>query len=794
MNGDRPVRHAQHVPAPYGGPPPGVELPVRVEPREPGVVGQVWDMLKRRKWTLLVSFVLVVGAAGFAVSRLPKIYASRVTILMERPATQDALPGLDMGLAAEIGTQLKLLESRRIVEPLVEELGLQVRLEDTGGTPQERLPGLSVARDAPYGAYRLTRQGDEVRLARTAPEPATAVGRFAPGQRVELPGLSFLAPAELPGDELAFQVLPFEVAVGVIRERVRPSLAADDASLIILTCMSPAPREAQAICERVSASYVALRNELQRGEAVHASEFLQEQSETVRAQLTDAEEELRRYRETHRAVDPAQQAGHDMAAAAQVRAQRDQLEATRVALAGMIATVESGRSDSEDYRKLAAFPTFIGNPMVGNILGNLVQYENQLHELQQRRTEQNPDVIALQERIGALEGQLGSMARNYEAALASQIRSLDRTIGGSQGRLASVPETEMELARLTRKRDLLSDLYTTLQQRLREAEIAKAVELADVTVIDRASLPTAPSWPDQRMALALAVVAGLLLGLGAALVQEFADTRLRRRYDVERDTGLPVLTVVPSVRSGFLVGRDTRLLGAPENGAPARALLDYYPAGGDLIVEAFRSLGADLPFLTGGGAGGDARTVVFTSAARGEGKTFSAVNFAATRALQGYRTLLIDADLRAGSAGSLLGVGEGPGLSETLTGEVELLDAIRMVTVGDHRLAVLAAGRPADDFGELLDPDRLDQILATAADNFEQVVIDTPPLNLVSDAAWLAARADAVVLVVRAGRTDRESVEVTLGRLARLGAHTVGVVLNDVKTAEAQGVYAGSGR
>ncbi|MBA2563900.1 MAG: CpsD/CapB family tyrosine-protein kinase [Gemmatimonadetes bacterium] len=237
-----------------------------------------------------------------------------------------------------------------------------------------------------------------------------------------------------------------------------------------------------------------------------------------------------------------------------------------------------------------------------------------------------------------------------------------------------------------------------------------------------------------------------------------------------------------------VIGRERKLLA---NGAGERrgSLADYTPAGGDPTVEAFRSLGADLSFLGQGSPSGEARLIVFTSPWRGEGKTFSAVNFAATRALQGIRTLLIDADLRAGSASSTLGLGRGPGLTDVLSGQARLLDVVRMVKVGDHRLAVAPAGALQADVGKLLLAEGLTEVLATATEHFEQVVIDTPPLNIVSDAALFAARADVVLVVVRAGHTDREALDTTLGRLARVGARTVGIVLNDVKSAATYGVY-----
>jgi capsular exopolysaccharide synthesis family protein len=198
-------------------------------------------------------------------------------------------------------------------------------------------------------------------------------------------------------------------------------------------------------------------------------------------------------------------------------------------------------------------------------------------------------------------------------------------------------------------------------------------------------------------------------------------------------------------------------------------------------VEAFRSLGADLGLMAQGAPDRDVKIVVFTSPSRGEGKTFSAVNFAATRALEGYRTLLIDADLRAGSAGAALGLDHSPGLTEVLAGEARLLDVIRMVKVGNHRLAVVGAGTGRREAGRPLASEELEEVLITAAEHFDQVVVDTPPVNLVSDAALLASRADAVIVVVRSGQTDRDALDITLSRLSRLGAKPLGIILNDVK-------------
>jgi capsular exopolysaccharide synthesis family protein len=806
MSEKLPAPAAPRTPAPWVEP----ALPSRgyaysPEPREPSIVSQLWDMLLRRRWTILIGAVVVIAAAAWVTAKMPRVFTSNVTILVGNAQRATGSTPLDvlsrLGAPSALGTELQLLESRRITEPVVDEEDLHVRTPvPTKGTPAKTvLPTLEASREAEPGTYELRRLDDDEgrwSFRRTWPEEAD-YGVFSTGQRLEAAGLAFEIPESTPANPLILNVTYFPATVTGVMGRVGAALVGTEAALIRLDCSAASAAEAQLVCQRISDRYVALRNELQRGQAVHASTFLEEQSETVRTQLVEAEEELRQYQEQNQVVAPEAQANQQVAEYAMLQARREQMEADRRALAGALERARRTGDGTEAYRQLAAYPTFIGNPMVGNILSNLVQYDAQLHELLKRRTDQNEDVIELRKRIADLEGQLGGMAQNYETAVTGQIAALDRTLGNAAGRLSSVPEKQMELARLERKTTLLSELYTTLQQRLREAEIAKAVELADVSVIDAASLPLGPSSPNVKMNMALAVLAGLLFGLGAGLVREFADTRLRRRDDVERETGLPVLTTIPSVPSGsLLIGRDPRLLRRPDGGGARRPLVDYYPAGGELVVEAFRALDADLRFLGANTLEDGARTVVFTSSWRGEGKTFSAVNFAATRALQGYRTLLIDADLRAGSAGVRLGLDGGPGLAEVLSGEVPLLDAIRMVKVGDHRLAVLTAGTPQGDFTKLFDAARVDELLAAAAENYEQVVLDTPPLNLVSDAALLAARADAVVLVVRSGKTDREALDVTLGRLARLGANTVGVVLNDVKGSSAStpyGVYGGYG-
>nr|MBA2565147.1 hypothetical protein [Gemmatimonadota bacterium] len=541
MNEHLPKLYVGQLPAAHSGDA-GYGLP-RIpysEPRQPTVLRQIWDMLVRRRWTMLVAFLTVVSAAVYATSRMARTYTSSATILVgkaskaEEGATFDVLS--ELGASGEVETELRLLESRRIADPVVDKYDLHVKVTTPQGLrPSEILPGFEASNDAVPGTYsiRSTGRGSYV-LRRTDPDEAV-LGTYPAGAKVKVAGLAFELPAKLPASGVWLQVNTFTSALGRVLENTTAFMPDPNAKFISLECHADHPQSAYHICLGISESYVALRNELQRADAVNAAKFLRQQSESVKGQLVEAEEELQRYQEAHQAIAPDVQGTQEIAQFAMLQSKRDQLEAERVALAGLMVEARRAGGGTAQYRGLASYPTFLGNPMVGDILHNLVNYENQLHELSKRRTDDNPDVVAIRQRITELEGQLGSVARNYESSLAAQIGSIEGTLGRSRGRLGAVPEKTTEVARLQRKTDLLSQLYTTLQQRLRESEIAEAVELADLSIIDPAMLPTSPSSPNVKLNLALAVAAGLLFSLGAGLVQEFADTRVRRRDDVERD-------------------------------------------------------------------------------------------------------------------------------------------------------------------------------------------------------------------------------------------------------------------
>lgn len=277
------------------------------------------------------------------------------------------------------------------------------------------------------------------------------------------------------------------------------------------------------------------------------------------------------------------------------------------------------------------------------------------------------------------------------------------------------------------------------------------------TIVDPATLPSAPVSPRAALNVALGVMIGLLLGLGLALLRELLDTSIKSPDDVEAATSAPVL-------GGISFDASTKqrpLITALEPHAPR--------------VEAFRVLRTSLQFVE---VDSPDKVFVVTSAVPEEGKTTTSVNLAITMAQAGHRTLLIEGDLRRPKAATALGLDYAVGVTTILVGKVTLEDAIQRHP--DSELDVLASGSIPPNPAELLQSNAMADLLKVIRDRYDMVIIDAPPLLPVTDAALIASQADGALLVVRYGKTTKDQLAQAVERLHHVDGRPIGVVLNMV--------------
>ncbi len=758
--------------------------------------GGLWGFVKRRAVTILMVFLLVGLTAAAVTYLLPRRFESTASFLVERPrqnGTSEALAMLDrLGQVQSTETEAELLRGRRVVEPVVDRLDLHVRFADGYDAelrPTQVFADFVAGPDARPGTYRLLPDADGYRA--EDEKTGQLLGSAAAGGALAFAGITLTVPAGAAPDGAVITVQPFAQAVEQARARLSAAPASRQSDLLQLTCSGPSAESANVLCAEVQTSYLALRAELQRAEASAAADFLDDQVQRVRIQLNEAEDSLQYYQERNSAIALDEQATQGIIQSAMLQARRRELTAERSALSSLITAIAEGSGGVGKYRQLASFPSFLqtNDHIVSRLVESLVELEDRRSELAVRRTDEDPELASVDQRVGEIELQLLSIAEGYQASLAAQIASLGETIV-EQGRdLAAVPEQQVESARLERRVSVLEDLYRYLQTRLQEAQVAEAVTLPSVRIVDQPSVPFEAAWPNVPLNLALGLFLGLSTGLMVGLWREYTDVRVRDRHELS-DWGIPVLSMIPRIPKGVLPATASSLARTGFVPRNRKASLEEM----DVSYEAFRTLAFEVEAAGARVSGHRLGSVAISSAGRGDGKTFCASNLAVQSAMRGQKTLLIDADMRARGVGRWFGISsDRPGLGDMIRSEEDprtlFASFVRGFEVADGvNLDVLPSGRESPSSPRLITA-RLRQIIEAAADEYDLVIADTPPLNVMSDAAQVASSVDGVVIVVRAGVTERPALEMALEQLSRVRGEVLGVVLNEVELPEYYASY-----
>jgi polysaccharide biosynthesis transport protein len=340
---------------------------------------------------------------------------------------------------------------------------------------------------------------------------------------------------------------------------------------------------------------------------------------------------------------------------------------------------------------------------------------------------------------------------------------------------------------LKREAEADKSLYDSLQTKLKEAQISSGLKSSNIRVVDPAMVPTTPSHPAKTRNIALAFLAGLVGGIGLALLREYLDNTVKTPDDVEKLARLPSLAVVPAFGEGAAAAKRGLLNVMSGNGHEKRIELVAQHLPKSQMSEAFRALRTALLLSQ---PDHPPQVLLVTSALPREGKTTAAANLAVTLAQLGDNTVLVDADLRKPGIGRLLNLGTGKyaGLSSYLAG-VSSLDLVTIPHPTIPNLAAIPTGPLPPNPADLLSSHRLTEAIAELRTRFKFIVIDSPPIMAATDAVVLSVQTDGVLLVVRSGETPKEAFTRTRDLLSSVKCHLLGVVLNAVDSSSPDYYY-----
>jgi len=752
------------------GPAPGEGIPLR----------EYLGALRRHLWLIVAAVLVSVGFAAYRISKEPPRYSANSSVRLGN-ARQE--------LAGEIGTgqtdqipgwytdpilsQVQVLRSRAVGQQVVDSLGL--RLQPAPGFPYR---DLAAARVSPRA-----RTGDTLHLTFA---PDMVRGRLG-GIRAEA---RYGEPLELGSASVTFSRRP------VVQTARMYVIDHHDAVLWVIGSMTPQQREmtnvldiyftanhpdlAQRAANAAAAAFQDVSMRSAQTTSRRRREFVEDQLRSTDSLLLVAQYRLSAFRKGVRSFSPRESYRTTEEGITQLRLQRQALLTEKGIYEQMSRQLASNpsREGAEQIAALAASPEVASNSGILALYNQLIRYQTARDSAttgRWARATTNPDVQQMDSLIATYRGRLVRAVQGRSEALSAQIRVLDEAMATDAAAISGLPDAEAEEMRLSREVEALQKLVDDMRRQQQEARIDEAVEAGQVEIMDWALVPGAPVGTGTRRRLLFALLIGLMIGGGGALVLDRLNTAIVRREDAEAMLQVPVIAVIPRLGAPLQAARklDVRRL-LPRRAPPPEAGLVTVSEMQSAGSQAYRKLRTHLIFSQGGVP---PRTLLVTSASASEGKTTVCANLATTFAQQGLRVVLIDGDLRRPRLHGLFGQARTPGLSELVEGEAPIAETVRQTTVPG--LHLITAGRMVPHVSELLGGAAMSRLVRELNAAYDLVVIDTPPVLAAADAEILGAQADAVLVVVRAGKTERQSAHYAMQQLRAVGARIVGAVLND---------------
>jgi succinoglycan biosynthesis transport protein ExoP len=338
----------------------------------------------------------------------------------------------------------------------------------------------------------------------------------------------------------------------------------------------------------------------------------------------------------------------------------------------------------------------------------------------------------------------------------------------------------IQFAIMKREVESNRDLYEGLLKKLKEAGVLAGLNSSFASIVDPASIPLAPSAPRVTFNLMMAVMGGLLAGIVVAIARENLNTSIRTPEEVELYCGIPTLGIIPRAEL-----RDIETEPELAGRAELHPMMNLLPK--TQFAESFRALRSSLLLAS---AGAPPKVIAVTSSLPSEGKTTVAVNISIALAQAGKRVLLVDSDLRRPCVHKCFGFPNSEGFSALLAGSQDESVIINAASV-TPTLYVLPGGRMPPSPSELLLSKRFEELLRKWSEEYDHIVLDTPPVLAVNDSVIVGASSNAVLVIARAGKTGRQSLRRVRDTLRSVGITITGVLVNDValNSAEYQEYY-----
>ena len=745
----------------------------------------VLDLHRRLIAVVMILFLALAGMFAFTESR---VYRAQAVIRLSdvRPLMLGDREAPEIGLSRATDpllSRIEVLRSRTLIGSVVDSLGL--RLTVVGDEPfTTEVSGLKVAENV--GADTITIVFDAGGLV-VAGRPGTA--RVAYGDTARVGGIEFSIAEQPETDELIVTVLARERAI----DRVLANLQVvrrEGTDVVDVSYVSPNPWIAQSVANALVITFEEQGVQAAREQSRIRRVFLEEQLAQMNDVLRGSQSNLASYRSTQNMAGSAERISAEQTSLMTLETRLYELRSDRQIVAGIAAGLatddEADRAAS--VRAAASLPQLAGQAAVVGNYEAIMRYQTTIDSLTTgpfRVAPTNPDVMQLKSLVRSTEERIRQALASYLAAVDARVAALETLRGRTAASVQALPGKEAEETRLSRQVEVTTDMADELRMEYQQAQIAENVQIGDVQIVDMAALPYRPvvgMWP---LKLFIGLILGLGFGVTLAFVREARNTSIRKPEELGQVLQLPQLAIIP--RTPELTMNGSRKVAGFLPRLPSRAdpATDETPAyveklgTTDMVSrEAFRVLRTSVLSSVGDE---HLKSVAVTSVGQGEGKTLTAVNLAISFAHKGMSIVLVDCDVRRPRVHKVLDLPRAPGLADLLNPASSYFLRVPRVLKKTSlmNLSVIPCGTPPLDPLELFEGAPMRRLVADLGERFDMVILDTPPVLAAADTAILGQLVDGAVIVIRAGRTDRDEAQRAYAQLALAKVRVLGAIFND---------------
>jgi polysaccharide biosynthesis transport protein len=699
---------------------------------QPGLAAYVRVVAKRR-WLVLATFLAIAVPGAILSFTGPNIYQARARIVIDQqtPELSAIRPGASVEESGEIQTHAQELRSRAVARRAVEKLKIwQAPAFALDNAPSLRDPRVLIgsARQWFFGLF-----ASKASVARDA-APA------APGNPADQPGLveAFLG-------HVSVDPIPLSRLIDVKYVSSDPRLCAEAANTLAKV-------------------YIEQDLESRFQSAKVAATWLDGQLAEQRKRVEDSLAKLQAYREAQNApsLDDRQQNVVSQRLS-ELNSAVMRAKTERIAKEGAYNQLVAIQNDKA---ALDSFPAILSNAFIQQQKSQLAALQQERTKLSERYGEKMPEMITVNSAIQVVEtrlqaeiGKIVQSVRNEYLAAAENERTLSAAYEQQKQEAIGLSRKSIDYAALEREAQSNQQIYDSLLQQAKQAGMAGEIKRSSVRLVDPANVPLGPIGPRRMQNALISILGAALFAIGLAFGLDYLSDEIGSPDEIVRHLHVPFFGFVPIVSS--------------ESSDGNRPLFNDGQRAS--FGEAFRRIRTNVMLQV---APGGRRVVAVTSTGPSEGKTVVTANLAVALAKAGQRVLLVDADMRKPRLNGVFGRLLEPGLSNVLSNQCSVSDAVKETTTPG--LLLMAAGSGPENPAELLSSPGFKNLLTSLVGSYQWVIVDAPPVLAVTDAALVANEVGNVLFVIGVDMTTRAAAQTAIAELQRVQANILGAVLNRV--------------